>query len=280
MKDTLIIQISDTHLTSMGNKPSFNQRLDPYDKLSLVFADIKKIKKKPEFIVVTGDLIHEGNATDYAHLREILHYKEQELGTPIFVLLGNHDRTEAFYRGFLQKSVKNKYYHKVSVNGKDNYFLDTTFGNIEQGYLDKEQLDWLGENLKKEPKRPALIFMHHPIAGASLHHMRFSVLQNGADLLRVCRQGNIQGIFSGHVHFSTTYSIDGILNSVAESTAYHIDCRDKHQHYVSDASGYSIITLSDKMEIGVENRYLYCGQETIKKIDVAQTDFIDLKTIM
>ncbi|WP_311408111.1 metallophosphoesterase family protein [Liquorilactobacillus uvarum] len=279
MKDTTIIQISDIHLTPAGEKPSFNQQLDPYDKLHLVFADVKKFKKKPEFIALTGDLIHEGKKDDYVRLRKFLREKEQELGAPIFVLLGNHDRTKAFYEGFMEQKPKSKYYYKVSINGKDNYFLDTTFGDIEQGYLDKEQLDWLSENLKKEPERPALIFMHHPIAGASLKHMRFSVLQNGSKLLQICKKGNVKGFFSGHIHFPTTYLTEGILNGVADSTAYHIDCQEKHQHYVRDASGYNVITLSDKNEIGIENRYLYWGQKIIKKIDIEQTDFIDLKSL-
>lgn len=244
-----------------------------------MFADVKKIEKKLEFIVLTGDLVHEGKLDDYVRLRKFLREKEQELGTSIFVLLGNHDRTEAFYEGFMQQQPKNKYYYKVSINGKDNCFLDTTFGDIEQGYIGKEQLDWLSENLKKEPERPALIFMHHPIAGTSLNHMRFSILQNGSTLLQICKKGNVRGFFSGHIHFPIAYLTEGILNGVADSTAYHIDCHEEHQHYVRDASSYNIITLSNAAEVGIENRYLYWGQEIINKIDIEQTDFIDLKNV-
>ncbi|MCP9313124.1 metallophosphoesterase [Liquorilactobacillus satsumensis] len=275
MKDKTIIQISDTHLTPDGEKPSFNQQLNPYNKLSLVFGDLKKMDTKPDLIVLTGDLIHEGKSSDYVRLQEILHAKEQELGVSICVLLGNHDRTAAFYEGFLHKEAQEKYYYKVTIDGVDNYFLDTTFGNIEQGYLDKKQLAWLEKNLAEHAKRPALIFMHHPIAGASLRYMRFSVLQNGAELLDACQKGNVKGIFAGHIHFPTTYATAGIINAVAESTAYHIDCRSYKKHEVSDVVGYNIITLSTAGEIGVENRYLYWGQEIVKEISVDQTDFVD-----
>ncbi|KRL04503.1 metallophosphoesterase [Liquorilactobacillus oeni] len=275
MANKRIVQISDTHLTPAGEVPSFNQQLDPFDKLSQVFADVKKMEVKPDYVVITGDLIHEGTTSDYAELKKNLHKEEQNLGIPIFVLLGNHDRTEPFYEGFLGQQAKSKFYQKVTLKGIDNYFLDTTFGNIEQGYLDQKQLDWLSEHLSKDNKNPALIFMHHPIAGASLKHMRFSVLQNGSELLQVCGQGNVKGIFSGHIHFPTTYLTEGILNSVAESTAYHIDCRNNQQHYVNDAVGYNIITLSEENNIGVENRYLYWGQKIVKEIPIGETGFVD-----
>ncbi|MFT8825539.1 MAG: metallophosphoesterase [Liquorilactobacillus mali] len=276
MNDITIIQISDIHLSPAGDQPSFNQQLDPYVKLNMVFDDIKKIAVKPEFIVLTGDLIHEGVASDYVHLKEILAEKEQQLGIPIQVILGNHDRTEAFYEGFLREKPQDKYYYKKTFSGVDSYFLDTTFGNIEQGYLDEKQLKWLKESLLQSQERPALIFMHHPIAGASLHYMRFSVLQNGYDLLEVCSNGNVKGIFAGHIHFATTYTTDNILNGVAESTAYHIDCRNHKIHYVSDAVGYNIITLSAACEVGIENQLLLWSPKIVKEIPIGQTDFIDM----
>ncbi|AUJ30550.1 metallophosphoesterase family protein [Liquorilactobacillus hordei] len=279
MNDITIVQISDIHLSPAGKQPSFNQKLDPYVKLNMVFDDIRKIAVKPEFIVLTGDLIHEGTANDYVRLQEILKEKEQQLGIPIQVILGNHDRTEAFYEGFLQEEPQDKYYYKKTFSGVDNYFLDTTFGNIEQGYIDEKQLTWLKENLVQNQDKPALIFMHHPIAGASLRYMRFSVLQNGDDLIEVCKNGNVKGIFAGHIHFATTYTTENIVNGVAESTAYHIDCRNHKIHYVSDAVGYNIITLSAAYEVGIENQMLLWNSEVVKEISIGQTDFVNLKEL-
>lgn len=274
MKTQTIIHISDTHLTPDGNVPSFNQELDPYKKLQLVFDDIKKMENMPNYVVITGDLIHEGIATDYAHLKKIIAKEQKNLQIPIFVILGNHDRTKEFYLGYIRETPQEKFYYKKSISGIDNYFLDTTFDNLEQGYLDKKQLEWLRNSLQKSPETPALIFMHHPLVGPPLEHMKFSILQNSLDLLQTCKNGNVKGIFSGHIHFATTYLTDNILNSVSDSTAYHIDCRKHHQHYVSDVVGYNIVTFSENMELGVENRYLYCGQKTVKTIPITDTDFI------
>ncbi|GMA69646.1 3',5'-cyclic-nucleotide phosphodiesterase [Leuconostoc litchii] len=278
MTKQTIIHISDTHLTPLGREPSFNQELNPYKKLQRVFEDVQKMDNKPNYVVITGDLIHEGQASDYAHLKEMLAQQENELLIPIYVVLGNHDRTKAFYSGYLSEPAKQKYYYKKHINETDNYFLDTTFENLEQGYLDQNQLTWLSNNLSQNPNTPALIFMHHPISGASLTNMRFSILQNGSELLNLCKNFNVKGIFSGHIHFSTTYLTDSILNSVSDSTAYHIDCRKHHQHYVSDVISYNIITLSDDAELGIENRYLYCGQKIVKKLTVEKIDFINSAT--
>ncbi|WP_312695073.1 metallophosphoesterase, partial [Leuconostoc pseudomesenteroides] len=111
MIEQTIIHISDTHLTPSGSQPSFNQEIDPYHKLQLVFDDVKKMDTKPNYAVITGDLIHEGQASDYANFKKIISRQEEELQIPIFVILGNHDRTEAFYNGYLSEPVKEKYYY-------------------------------------------------------------------------------------------------------------------------------------------------------------------------
>jgi 3',5'-cyclic-nucleotide phosphodiesterase len=275
MTDTTIIHISDTHFTPAGQPDAFNQQVNPFYKFDLVFSDIAKMATKPDFIVITGDLVHEGQAGDYVRLKALIDEESDQLKVPIFVVLGNHDRTAAFYDGFLDRPPDSKYYYKLTLGGLDNYFLDTTFEDLEPGYLDAKQLDWLWTQLEAHPRQPALIFMHHPLAAAALSQMRFSVLQNSTDLLNVCKAGNVKGIFAGHIHFPATYTTAGILNAVADSSAYHIDCRDPHHHYVNDAVGYNIIRVTDDQGIEVESRRLYWGQEIIKELLIDQTDFVD-----
>ncbi|WP_243674086.1 hypothetical protein [Lentilactobacillus kisonensis] len=51
------------------------------------------------------------------------------------------------------------------------------------------------------------------------------------------------------------YQVGGILNVVADSTAYHINCTNPHQHFVADATAYNVIYL-DNQAVGVEQRPL------------------------
>ena len=65
-----------------------------------------------------------------------------------------------------------------------------------------------------------------------------------------------------------------MLNVVADSTAYHIDCTNHHVHRIYDGTTYNIITLNGT-SVGVEQRPLYLGKEVINTIQVPNTDFVD-----
>lgn len=131
---TKIVQISDTHLTPLGAEPAQHQRIRPEEKLRMVFDDIAQTRVRPDLIVLSGDLIHEGGVDDYAHLWQLLAAEQQLLGAPIRVILGNHDRTAAFYRGFLDIFAQNRPYDQhVILNDWDIYLLDTKCGDIEPG---------------------------------------------------------------------------------------------------------------------------------------------------
>ncbi|MFT8607732.1 MAG: metallophosphoesterase [Liquorilactobacillus ghanensis] len=275
MKRIQIVQLSDLHLPSQGEKFSFNQRLDPQKKLENCFADVSRLPEKPEMIVLSGDLIHEGTADDYERLREYLFVKQEELKTKINVILGNHDRIGAFYAGFYGLEVKGQehYYYRQQTSLVDYYFLDSNYQNMEQGFLSADQLTWLNEKLQENTNKPSLLFLHHPVAGTSLETMRFSILQNDQELLKIVQGTNVRGIFSGHIHFATNELLKGVLCSTAESTAYHIDCTDLHDHLVADGSGYNLISF-DGQNIGVENRVLLAPQETVMHIAVKQTDYV------
>ncbi|GLB47568.1 hypothetical protein WR164_15470 [Philodulcilactobacillus myokoensis] len=155
-----IIQITDTHLKNSTGAKQMKQRFSPNEKLDLVFRDIKRHHLKADFIAITDDLIHEGNIADYCAFKKMISCKQDRLKMPIYVTLGNHDRTKAFYRGYLKQKSKDKYYYQITSSDYDYYFLDTNFNNIEQGYLDYKQLNWLGERLSQSD-HPAIIFMHH-----------------------------------------------------------------------------------------------------------------------
>ena len=273
VKNYQIVQISDTHLTPQNAQPANNQQIDPMLKLMQVFHDIEATQVHPDMIVISGDLIHEGKAVDYRQFKKLVDREQAQFGVPIQVLLGNHDRTSAFYTGYLDKPVQPRYYYSLSDNGWDFYFLDTKCGDLEPGYLDEQQLRWLKEKLG-ESNRPAVIFMHHPLLGAPLENMKYSILQNGDQLQSILKGSQVKAIFTGHVHFANMFIKNGILNVSADSTAYHINCSNSKRHLISEGTGYNVITLSDQ-QTSVEQRPLLLGNTTIKAFNIPSTDFVD-----
>ncbi|WP_125588091.1 metallophosphoesterase family protein [Companilactobacillus jidongensis] len=269
-----IVQITDTHLTPRDAKPANHQRVDPYIKLQNIFQDVELMPDRPDMAVISGDLVHEGVEFDYQKLKDIIDYQSQRLHIPIYVILGNHDRTEAFYRGYLEEEPQEKYYYGIATGLCDIYFIDSTYGDIEQGYINNEQLDWLKRSLQNSDKKMSLIFMHHPVDGPAVIHMRYSILQNSEELLDIVQGSSVKAIFSGHIHFPTEFNRENILCSTADSSAYHINCDNHHNHLVMDATSYNIITVADD-KVGVETRSLLVHDEIINQVPIDDTDFVD-----
>jgi 3',5'-cyclic-nucleotide phosphodiesterase len=274
MSEFKIAQITDLHLTPEGAQPAQNQKIDPYLKLNTIFRDIRMMTDKPDMIAITGDLIHGGHESDYEKLSKVLSHHMDKLNIPINVILGNHDNTGDFFSGFLKQHQRDKYYYSLPTKATDFYFLDSTFHNFEEGYLGEDQLIWLRDNLVDTPEKEAIIFLHHPIDGPGLHHMRYSILQESSELMDIIKDSNVKAVFGGHVHFETSFIRSGILFHSADSSAYHINCDNEHKHLIYDATNYDIITI-DNGEIGVESRSLFSGQDIIEHIDIEDTGFVN-----
>ncbi|WP_318764933.1 metallophosphoesterase [Lactiplantibacillus carotarum] len=212
-----VIQISDPHLTPHGQVPAHHQQLDPWAKLAAIIRDMRQLPFRPDLVVFTGDLIHNGSADDYQRLHAVVHTMKAEFGCHVRVLLGNHDCRAAFYQGYLPADPGPYYANRVRLGNNDFYFLDSKVAGEEAGWLATTQLQWLGKHLRQAPTKRAFLFLHHPLDGPTLVNMHYAILQNTPALLSVLRGHNVGGVFTGHVHFSTSYVIgDNVLNVVGD----------------------------------------------------------------
>ena len=79
------IQLTDTHLKKQKLLPEeehiFGKLPDPSDHLKEVLRETNW--ENNDFIVITGDLVHEGTSADYTYLKDIL---EEELPEEIKIL--------------------------------------------------------------------------------------------------------------------------------------------------------------------------------------------------
>lgn len=94
--------ISDTHLDCPGSS-DFLKRLhrevrDPLENLTCCLQELAA--RKVAFVLHTGDMVHEGDAGDYAILRRL--FDKYLPGVPVIAAMGNHDHRAAFREGFLE----------------------------------------------------------------------------------------------------------------------------------------------------------------------------------
>jgi len=201
-----IIQISDSHIAH--DIPQRLQDLD--DCVAAVNAEA------PELVIHTGDITHNGLASEYTAARQSL----DKLNTPYCVLPGNkdirsvladtfHDHTFVLQTGlnhlgtgksettasFIQYSLE-QYPVRLIV-------IDTVRESTSKGELCEQRLAHLEDMLEHDTSRPAMVFMHHsPFMVEEIPDPhQFHNWQDVEAFEKVLsRYGNIESVYCGHVH--------------------------------------------------------------------------------
>lgn len=264
-----IVHISDIDLTMDDNQRLATQ------PLQRIFDDLEDHQVAADLIVLSGDLLIDGDQQGYRQLHQYLQQQERRLQVTIQVLLGDRDDREAFNRGYLAVAHQPYYVDKQVHQNMDFYFLDSKWElNKSAGWLDRPQLDWLNKNLHLAPRRRAFIFLHHPLDAPALRDMRYTLLQNNRELLAILHGHNIGGIFTGHLHFDANYVVDSVVPvTVTGSAATYINCQDPYQHDVYTGTTYNVITIQRGIA-SVITHPLALGQTVIQTIPVNRTGFV------
>lgn len=205
-----------------------------YQETALTAFSRMAKQKKPAAIIVTGDVTFNGERESAERFAEIFNSLKD---TKLLVVPGNHDIFDGwarefrgkkqFYTGEISpmfwKAIFAKSYRcaeskdpsslAYSVQLNPNYLLlmldsnyygkeETTEAPHTRGYISKDELKWLEEQLKKASKnnlRP-ILFMHHNLYAHNPAVDRGYVLDNATDLRRLCARYNVKLAFSGHIH--------------------------------------------------------------------------------
>ncbi len=187
-----VVQITDTHLYARPGGRLLG--LDTDESLRQV---VRKVAAgpRPDLVVATGDLAHDGSAAAYARLRQHL----GRLDAPVYCLPGNHDDADRLARACDQPP-----FHCTSglrVAGWQLLFLDSTVPGSEGGHLRESALAALERSLSAHPDTPTLIWLHHqplPVGSPWLDTM---AVDNGEQLFTVIdRHPQVRALIWGHVH--------------------------------------------------------------------------------
>jgi 3',5'-cyclic AMP phosphodiesterase CpdA len=221
---------SDTHIrvSLMASIPgtSFTNQMDNGSKLRTALRKAKEQVQTPELFLFSGDLVHEGTAADYEFFRKLV---ESELGgTPYFVALGNHDRHEAFWDGFMGELGKNSpYYSSGRVGGLRVISLDSSpTDGCRIGEMTGDQLKFLESELIEPAPLGSIVLMHHP---AFCAYASFSgrLLRDGEKFAYALARSDVRIVCAGHVHFMNVCMVNNILHVTAPSTAFGMDVSGK-----------------------------------------------------
>lgn len=263
------VHLSDTHLLHSRPAPG-GTTYDP----ALVADDGSRLRaalkaavahpQRPDFVILTGDLVHEGEAEDYRFLRSIL--EECCQGIPYYVCLGNHDRHAAFWEGFMGESGKSApYVTTVMQEGLRIVILDSSPEDGDAvGTLPQEQLDYLRDELKTSAPKGTVVLLHHPPLGNVMESMD-DLCPRREELCELLAGGEVKAVFSGHTHFFTCNYADTVLYATAASTVMSMDNRVQSGISFIDTCSFNIGRITAQgVQIGFEN--LYEGHRTLARI--------------
>ena len=208
-----IAQLSDSHISL-----SHPQRMDD---LKTTIDAINA--EKPDLVIHTGDIAHEGLAEEYNIARELL----AELEAPLLPLVGNKDNRSRMIESFtdtkhIQSGMPFVQYY-VTDFPVTLAVLDTLHENSNKGQFCGERMRDFEKMLAQDPQKPLAIFMHHPpFEAREIPDPRqfedWSDVQQFSDLIAGCE--NLIGIWCGHVH----RNIDSVAGNVPASAITCLAC--------------------------------------------------------
>lgn len=166
------------------------------DFLTEAFQQIQAEKRKPELILLAGDLATDGRKKELGAMKDILSAQN----CPVYVTPGNHDyepdKSGTQYDALFPKQRNYVVEHKGwTILGFDST-LNVQYNNVA---VQPATLAWLDNTLPKlDVGRPMILFTHFPL-GDGLR-MRST---NADAVLKRFTKHNLRAAFTGHFHALT-----------------------------------------------------------------------------
>jgi hypothetical protein len=115
-----------------------------------------------------------------------------DAGVKFYAALGNHDeREQRFYKHF---NMGGQTYYSFKASGQSVRFFA-----LESDYMDRKQLDWIEEELRRSNDAWKIVFMHHPLYSSGRRHGSSVGLREALEPLFL--KYGVSLVLAGHEHF-------------------------------------------------------------------------------
>ncbi len=240
----LVAQISDTHMvTPESDRRAAGLRADC---LRRCVADINR--QRPDVVLFTGDTTQHGTADEYARLTDLL----EPLEPPLYLVPGNRDDKHALRRAFahLDYLPGDGEFLQYAIDLPDLRLiaLDSTVPGERKGRFCEARQAWLDRTLAEEPRRPTLLFIHHPPFDVGDHYVGgYRRPEEAAALAAIVgRNPQVAALLCGHVHWPVEREWAGTQARIMPSVA--VDLRKGIDE--GDARGRPIYLLHEVSDTG------------------------------
>lgn len=204
----LLAHISDLHLDGGARAAERAARVVTY---------INAMSRRPDAVLVTGDIADHGAPAEYAEAAELL----ARIDAPVLTCPGNHDDRAAYRKGLLDlpgepgAAAPDPYAPINRLHRVGDYAIlmcDSTIPGEDGGLLEDATLEWLTRTLDALGDTPALIAFHHP--PTVIHHEYLdSINLSNSDRLAELLAGRAPAapaLLVGHAHTSAATTFAGL----------------------------------------------------------------------
>ncbi|WP_225727874.1 MULTISPECIES: metallophosphoesterase [unclassified Nocardia] len=204
----LVAQVSDTHFDLGARNAARAKR---------VFDFLAGLRRRPDVILVTGDIADAGKPEQYAQAETTF-----ASDIPVIAIPGNHDDRTNFRSVLLGLPGTAEPINRVhQVGTLTIVMLDSSIPGEPSGRLTDDTYRWLRETLAAAPADgPVLLALHHPPAHLFSPVVDEIALADPGRLAAVVAgDDRIIGVLTGHAHSCATTTFAGRPLLVAPSTA-------------------------------------------------------------
>lgn len=210
------VQITDTHWGVKGSVGLTRKAV----------AAINKLPVDVEFVVHTGDIFAD-TIRDEGIVREGL-LAMRSLKAPAYYVPGNHDllegaaeETQRLYRKHFGALTR-----KVEVRGVLCLFMNSEVAGDDERAAGQVQREWIAQELRKDERRPVLLFVHRPpvadrLAARTRAEWGEEFHPRWARLFESRHQ--IKAMVAGHLHRDELHWIGAVPVYVASSLVWFWD---------------------------------------------------------
>lgn len=174
-------------------------------------AEERVVAEKASFVLHTGDLVSDGfKADDWNKFFDI--EKDLLSHVPFYPTPGNHERNVPVYFKYFSFPGGNG--HRFSFNWSSVHVaaIDTNeIGDTqsERAAFLQEEVEWLRDDLARNKKPLAFVFMHHPLYTA-VESRRKHAAELAAVIEPALIAGKVTAVFAGHDHNYQHHLKDGL----------------------------------------------------------------------
>ncbi|MGN8108357.1 phosphodiesterase [Paraburkholderia sp. 22098] len=225
----LLAQISDLHIKRPGGLAY--RRVDTAAYLARCVAALNALVPRPDAVIITGDLVDQGDPQQYEHLKTLL----APLELPYFLLVGNHDDRAALRAAFPDRAELHSggefVQYAFDVGALRVIALDSLEPGRSAGTLCDARLAWLETQLDAASGKPTIVALHHPPFACGIGHMDELRLDPSASArlaALIARYPNVERVICGHVHRPMFVRFGGTIASAVPAPAHQValDLRD------------------------------------------------------